>query len=140
MAERILVPVEGSETMERTIRYACDLAKMLDGTLTLIHIVALPVPIEPNMSVDPTPLEEAGERILNGAQKLAEENGCKAERIQEIGVGNVGYKITKVASEKGFTLIVIHARGHTRVSTLLLGRVCHAVAHTSPCPVLIVRP
>jgi nucleotide-binding universal stress UspA family protein len=31
MAEKILVPVDGSETMERTIRYACRLANLLGG-------------------------------------------------------------------------------------------------------------
>ena len=31
MAEKVLVPVDGSETMERTIRYACRLANLLGG-------------------------------------------------------------------------------------------------------------
>lgn len=140
MVEKILVPVDGSGTMERSIMLACDLIKVVGGTLTVLHVVALPVPIEPNAPIDPRPLERAGERILETARRLVEEDGCKADTLQETDIGNAGHRIVEVAQKKGFTLIVIHARGHSKVANLLLGSVCHTVAHRSPCPVLIVRP
>jgi len=135
MPEKILVPVDGSETMERTVGFACDLVKLLGGTLTLIHVVALPITL-----IDHRPLEQAGEAILRDAEGLVEKKGCSADRILELYHGNPGHKIISVAREKDFTLIVIHARGHGKVGTLLLGSVCDTVAHSSPCPVLIVRP
>jgi nucleotide-binding universal stress UspA family protein len=139
LAEKILVPVDGSERMARTVKFACDLVKILGGTLTLIHVVILRN-TPSNIPIDPAPFEEAGKSILESAQKLVEQNGCKADTILEMGIGNAGHKIVTVAQAKGFTLIVIHARGHSRVATLLIGSVCDAVAHNSPCPVLIVRP
>jgi nucleotide-binding universal stress UspA family protein len=135
-----LVPVDSSETMARTVKFACNLVKMLGGTLALIHVVVLPATTASSMPIDPARLEEAGKSILETAQKLVEQNGCKADTILEIGIGNAGHKIVGVAQAKGFTLIVIHARGHGKVATLLIGSVCDAVAHNSPCPVLIVRP
>ncbi len=140
MGERILVPVDGSETMERTVRFACDLVKRLGGTVTLMHVVALPVPISNDMLLDPTPLEQYGKRVLETAQKIAEDDGCPTDTILEISFGNAGHTIARIAQEKGFSLIVIHARGHTKVERLLLGSVCHTVAHSSSCSVLIVRP
>lgn len=140
MVEKILVAVDGSETMERTVRFACDLVKALGGSLTLIHVVSVPVTIQPSVPFDSAPLEHAGEMILQIAQKQVEQNGRKADGILEMDVGNSGHRIVAVAREKGFTLIVMHARGHSKAAALLLGSVCHTVAHDAPCSVLILRP
>lgn len=140
MVEKILVPVDGSETMKRTVRFACDLVKVLGGTLTLIHVVSMPVTIQPSVPFDPAPLVKAGEMILQTAQEEVRQNGCNADSLLEMGSGNPGHKVVAVARGKGFTLILIHARGHSEVATILLGSVCHTVAHNSPCSVLIFRP
>jgi nucleotide-binding universal stress UspA family protein len=140
MVEKILVPVDGSETMKRTVKFACQLIKMLEGTITLMHVVALPVPISDSIPLDPAPLEQYGKKVLETAQKLTEDNDCKADTILDTGYGNAGHIIARIAQEKEFSLIIIHARGHSKVERLLLGSVCHTVAHSSSCPVLIVRP
>lgn len=140
MVEKVLVPVDGSKAMDRNVRFACNLIKTLGGTMSLIHVVVLPASMEPGVPIDPTPLEQAGARILEVAQKIAEEEGCRAEGILETDFGNPGHKIVRVAQEKGFTLIVIGARGKSKIANLLLGSVCEVVAHNAPCPVLIVRP
>jgi len=140
MVEKILVAVDGSETMERTVRFACDLVKVLGGSLTLIHVVEVPVMIQPDLPFDSAPLIRAGEMILRTAQKQVEENGLKADIILNQQGGNPGHKIVAVAGEKGFTLIVMHARGRSKAATILLGSVCHTVAHDASCSVLILRP
>jgi len=140
MVEKILVAVDGSEAMERTVRFACDLVKMLGGSLTLIHVVDVPVMIQPNLLFDSAPLIRAGEMILRTAQKQVEQNGLKADTILRQEGGNSGHKIVAVAGEKGITLIVMHAKGHSKAATMLLGSVCHTVAHDASCSVLILRP
>ncbi len=139
MSENILVPVDGSSTMERTIQYACNLAKMLGGTISLLHVVTMPYPIMDSI-FDPTPLEDWGKRTLETAKQMADKCGSKAETILENGFGNAGHTIVKVSRENDFTLIIIHARGHSKVESILLGSVCHAVAHEAHCPVMILRP
>jgi len=140
MVEKILVAVDGSQTMERTVRFACDLVKVMGGSLTLIHVVDVPVMIQPNLPFDSAPLMRAGEVILRTAQKQVEQNGLKADIILEQQGGNSGHKIVEVAGEKGFTLIVMHARGHSKAARILLGSVCHTVAHDASSSVLILRP
>ncbi len=140
MVEKVLVPVDGSKVMDRNVRFACNLIKTLGGTMTLIHVVSLPASMEPGVPIDPTPLEQAGAKILEGAQRIAEEEGCKAEGILETDFGNAGHRIVRVAQERLFTLIVIGARGKSKIVNLLLGSVCDVVAHNAPCPVMIVRP
>jgi len=138
MVEKILVAVDGSETMERTVRFACDLVKVMGGSLTLIHVVDVPVMIQPDLLFDSAPLTRAGEMILLTAQKQVEQNGLKADIILKHQGGNSGHKIVAVAEEKGFTLIVMHTRG--KASGILVGSVCHTVAHDASCSVLILRP
>jgi nucleotide-binding universal stress UspA family protein len=140
MVEKILVAVDGSETMERTVRFACDLVKVMGGTLTLIHVVDVPVMIQPSVPFDSAPLIRAGEMILQTARKQAEQNGLKADVILEQQGGNSGHRIVAVAGERGFTLIVMHARGRSMAARILLGSVCHTVAHDASCSVLILRP
>jgi len=139
VVENILVPIDGSKVMERNVRFACDLVKIIGGTLTLIHVVILPASMEPGVPIDPTPLEQAGARILEMARKIVESQGCKADTILETDFGNAGHRIVRVAQEKAFSLIVIGARGVSKIANLLLGSVCETVAHNAPCPVLIVR-
>jgi len=139
VVENILVPIDGSKVMERNVRFACDLVKIIGGTLTLIHVVILPASMEPGVPIDPTPLEQAGARILDMARKIVESQGCKADTILETDFGNAGHRIVRVAQEKAFSLIVIGARGVSKIANLLLGSVCETVAHNAPCPVLIVR-
>jgi nucleotide-binding universal stress UspA family protein len=139
MVEKILIPVDGSEMMERTVRFACHLTRTLGGTMTLMHAVALPFSPSDDIPFDPTPLEQHGKRVLETAQKMAEDNGCRTDTILERGYGNAGHIITRIARDEDFTLIVIHARGHSRVESLLLGSVCHTVAHRSSCSVLVVQ-
>jgi len=140
MVEKILVAVDGSETMDRTVRFACDLVKVLGGSLTLIHVVEVPVMIQPNLMFDSAPLTRAGEIILRTAQKQVEENGLKADVMLKHQGGNSGHKIVAVAAEKGFTIIVMHAKGQSKAATILLGSVSHTVAHNASCSVLILRP
>jgi nucleotide-binding universal stress UspA family protein len=140
MVEKILVPVDGSETMKQTVTFACDLVKILGGTITLVHVVALPVPIGTSVPFDPTPLEQYGKKTLDTAQELVKGKGCEADTILETDYGNAGHTIVRIAHKDGFSLIVIHARGHSKVERLLLGSVCRTVAHRASCPVLIVRP
>ncbi len=108
--------------------------------MTVLHVVALPIPIDPDVAIDPRPFQRAGEKILQKASELTEQNGCKVETAMKVYYGNAGYEIDRIAQEGGFTLIVIHARGHSNLEKVLLGSVCHVVAHRTPCPVLIIRP
>jgi len=140
MAEKVLVPVDGSEMMERTVKYACDHVKMKGGTMTLLHVVALPISVDSTMRIDYTPLERAGEKILKSAREFAEEQGCKAATLMVTEYGNPGHAIAKIAGEKGFTLIVIHARGHSVVEKFFVGSVCDTVIHRSPVPVIVLQP
>jgi nucleotide-binding universal stress UspA family protein len=125
--------------MERNIRYACDLAKDTGSKVTLIHVTTLPTMIEPSLVTNFGLFEEAGRRILEDAWKIAKDMGVEAETILETSFGNVAQKIIRVAEDEKFDLITISSRGHSLLSSVLLGSVCDAVTRNASCPVLVVR-
>jgi nucleotide-binding universal stress UspA family protein len=125
--------------MERNIRRACDLAKDTGSKLTLIHVTALPTIIEPDFAMNMKVFEEAGRKILEDAKKIAGDMGVEAGTILETSFGNVAQKIIQVAEDEKFDLITISSRGHSLLSSVLLGSVCDAVTRNASCPVLVVR-
>jgi nucleotide-binding universal stress UspA family protein len=131
---------DGETVMERNIRYACDLAKHDASTLTLIHVVSLPIVISADFGVvSPKPYEDAGRQILENARMIAKDMGVEADTILETCYGNPAQKIIQVTEGGKFDLITISSREHSRLHNVLLGSVCDTVTRNAPCPVLVVR-
>ncbi len=138
---KILVPVDGSEYMEREIGLACTLAKMFDAEITILHVVAVPQPT--GMEALPEAsrhLEEVGRKILEDAKGMAERLGISPRLDMDFSVGNPGIKIVKKAEASKVDLIVIGARGRSKLREFLMGSVANTVLNNAPCPVLLVRP
>lgn len=139
MAKNILLPVDGSQFMERNINYACDVAKTMDAKLTLIYVVTLPTIVEPGVPIDPKPFEEDGLKTLEKAKKIGEAKGIHPETKLGKTFGNPAQEILRAAKDGEFDLIIIGAKGHSLLRNLMIGSVCDTVVHNAPCPVLVVR-
>ncbi|MGC8936151.1 MAG: universal stress protein [Candidatus Methanomethylicaceae archaeon] len=139
--KKILVPVDGSEYMEREIELSCALAKLFGAEITILHVVAIPQP----SGIEALPeaskrLEEVGKKILEEAKAIAEKFGMQPKLEMDFSVSNPGAKIVKRAEESKADLIVIGARGRSRLREILTGSVANTVVNSAPCPVLVVRP
>jgi Universal stress protein UspA and related nucleotide-binding proteins len=77
-------------------------------------------------------LEEAGQSILNSAVKAAEERSVVPTAILDFSVGNAGMRIVQLAKEKSADMIVIGARGQSRIRALLMGSVANSVVNNAP--------
>ncbi len=137
--KHILVPVDGSQYMERNITYACDIAKGMRARLTLVHAVTIPTIAEPGVMIDLKPFEDAGAKIIEKARKIAKDHGVDAEIKTGTTYGNPAQEIIKIAEEGRVDLIVIGAKGHSLLRNLMVGSVTDAVVHNASCPVLVVR-
>jgi universal stress protein A len=136
---KILVPIDGSKNSEKGLRYACSLASKIGANITVLYVVNVPYTGQ-SAIVNVRSLIAAGGKILAGARKVAEEENCtRAHYYLRQGIGNPAHEIVKLAKEKGFSLIVMSATGHTALSHLLMGSVSDVVVHNAPCAVLIVR-
>ena len=76
-------------------------------------------------------------RVMDEARRAAAEHDVQL--TSEIRAGNAAQQIVRVASDGEFDLIVIGAKGHSRIRYFLLGTTADRVSHHAPCSVLLVR-
>ncbi len=139
MIEKILVPVDGSENSKKGLKYACWFARQVGAAITVLYVVNVPYTGESAVLHVRTLISD-GRIILESAKKIVDEEQCVQTRYYlRQSIGNPAHEIVKVAKEKGFSMIIMSATGHTALSHLLIGSVSDTVVHHAPCPVLIVR-
>jgi len=153
--EKILVPLDGSEHSLRALEIAIQLGKTFGGKITLIHVYS--VTVRPIIMPEPTTLTPPGVPVMTpaevsrvveatrkaGARVLDDgEYKVKAENVQVETVlveGQVVQEITRRAKEGEFDIIVMGARGISKIREMLLGSVSDGVIRQAPCPVLVVK-
>jgi nucleotide-binding universal stress UspA family protein len=153
--EKILVPLDGSEHSSKALEIAIQAAKRFHGRITLIHVYS--VTVAPVMMPEPATLTPTGFPVMTptDVSKMAEASRKAGSRILEDGEekvkaegvpvetalveGHVVQEIIKKAKEGNFDLIVVGARGVSRIRELLLGSVTDGVIHHVSCPVLVVK-
>ncbi len=131
MYQKILVPVDGSEHSKRALQEAINLAKMTDGTITLL-----------NVQTNPSAATASNGRVeenkpLSEAQKIVQDAGIAVNTV--LLQGNVVDQIVKTAKDTGSELIIVGARGLSKFEELLLGSISHGVLEKAPCPVIVTR-
>jgi nucleotide-binding universal stress UspA family protein len=141
--EKILVPVDFSESANQAVKFGIDLAKRYGASLELAYVyqpVAYALP-EGYVLITPDQLNE----ILAEFQKQLA--AAKAEALAA-GVAKVeavvlqGYPIQEIvrrAQEQKVDLIVMGTHGRSGIPRVFLGSVAENVLSSSPCPVLVVR-
>ena len=137
--ERILVPLDGSEQSIWALGKAVQIAKLAGGVITLIHVYSVSsFAITPNQVFEYVQsMRKYGESVLEDGKKKAEAEGVQVETL--LVEGHVVEEILKVAKEGNYKLIVIGAKGMSKLTELLMGSVSSSVTRLAPCPVLIVR-
>ena len=142
MADRVLVPVDGSEPASR----ACDLVftEFPEATMVLLHVIN---PAEAGYTAGatfPSYSEEwyeqetdRAEDLLDDLEAEAEAHGVPVERAIE--VGKPTRVIVDYAREADVDHVVMGSHGREGVSRILLGSVAETVVRRSPVPVTVTR-
>ena len=146
MYQRILVPVDGSQTSELALREAVRLASDQKAELRIIYVVEEIVPIWDvellNLSEILNAVRATGQRILKKADAAARADGGKAQTtlVEASPPGaRAASMIVEEAKAWPADLIVIGTHGRRGVDHLLMGSVAEGVARISPVPVMLVR-
>ena len=153
--EKVLVPLDGSEHSQRALETAIQITKKFRGKMILLHIYSVavtPVIVPEPMTLTPAGVpvvtsaeiskmleasREVGHKILKEGEKIAESAGLRVESV--LREGNTVQEIIKMAKEDQFSLIVMGARGISKIRELLMGSVSEGVIKNAPCPVLVVK-
>lgn len=140
MSNRIVVGVDGSAQSEAALDWAMAEAELRSAVVEAVHTYDVPVFADP-VGVGTTALYENIPEIEEAARDLVARlvaaharPGVAVESF--VAQGPAGGVIVDRAQHAD--LVVVGARGHGAVASLLLGSVSHHVARHSPCPVVIV--
>lgn len=155
MFKKILVPLDGSDHSLRALKIAVRMAKKFGGKLTLVHVYS--VSVRPVVMPEPATFTSPGVPVMTAAEvsKVVEaarkagtsilvdgEQRVKAEGVQvetALKEGHTVQEIIETAKEGGHDLIVMGARGISKIREILLGSVSDGVIRNAPCPVLVTK-
>jgi len=136
---KILVPLDGSEHSIKALEMAVQIALKFNGKITLVHIYSIG-----GLATSPTPVHEfieairkVGAGILTEGEKRVKAEGAQVETL--LIEGHAVEQIVKTCREGKFDLIVMGARGLSKIKEMLLGSVSDGVVRHACCPVLVVK-
>ena len=139
MFKKILLAIDGSDDAAEATRYAQELALRDDAQVFVVHVIAS----APIYMGDPWQQEVISHNVAEG-EKVTEP---VAKQLREAGVdvvvemleGSPADGILRVADVRKPDLIVMGSRGHSDLTSLLLGSVSHRVLAHARAPVLITK-
>lgn len=146
MYKRILVPVDGSETSNKALVAALQLAREGGGSVRLAHVLEDLTYLAGyeqfgGYSGDLLGImQEAGNRILHDGLDIAKAAGVQADSVLFDKLGErLPEVIAGAAREWNADLIVLGTHGRRGVGRALLGSGAEQIIRQAPVPVLVVR-
>ncbi len=141
---KILVPVDGSEHSDESLRVAADFAKGKDAQICLINVAPLYEDIDLEISASTreklsNKLSKRAEEVINHAQKILSEGGLSAVCSKIIMSSAIAESIIGYAEEEAIDLIIMGSRGLSPSSRFRLGSVTSRVVKHAPCSVYVVK-
>jgi nucleotide-binding universal stress UspA family protein len=142
MIETIAVGTDGSDTAQRAVDFALDLAERYGAKLVVasayrpvsesrISREQAAAPQEIQWSINPS---EDVDATLRAVEEQAKERGLRY--ASEARTGDPADVLVGIAEDQGADLIVVGNKGMQR---RVLGSVPNSVSHKAPCSVLIVK-
>ncbi len=135
--KKILIALDGSKNSQRGLDMGIYLARQCDTKLIGIYVISNIPKKYYKLTYPEKPLLLAVDKIMESAKKRCAQNGILFEK--KIDFGDPGTKITKFAKALNFDIIVIGARGMSRIKETFFGSVSNYVIHKSSIPVVIVK-
>jgi nucleotide-binding universal stress UspA family protein len=138
MYERLLVAVDHSDSSERVLAAAKDLATLSEGEVWVIHLREREV--MPRTGLVPTESDDEAMAGVTAAVETLTAAGVKAHGVVDDTVfGHAARYIVDAAREHDAGVIVMGSRGRSDLAGIVLGSTAHKVIHLSDRPVLVVR-
>jgi nucleotide-binding universal stress UspA family protein len=140
--QRILAPVDFSDSSASALQHAAGQAAESNGSLVIVHVVPadygwLGIGRDESGDLDRSLQRQAANRL----HTFVNENvSHKVPADLEVRIGQPAEEIVDAARETKCDSIVLSTRGLTGLDRYLIGSVADRVARLAPCPVVLVRP
>ncbi|MEF8779133.1 MAG: universal stress protein [Haloferacaceae archaeon] len=137
MFETVVIATDGSESVQRAVDVALDLAERFDAEVHALYVVD-------SGEVESSPAEikdELRDALDDRGREALEAVNARADRAVETAVreGHPAAEITAFAREVDADLVATGTRGRHGENRFLIGSVAERVVRTCPVPVLTVR-
>lgn len=142
--KKILCPVNFSDTALNALEYACNIANLHRGSLTIFHVVTndeYNEILENKEGPFHEQIEKGSRELVNKLQTLCQESSSLYADLQcqfEIGYGSLTNSVIEFAKKEHYDLIVMGNEGVTDVTEAMDGSSTVKVIERAPCPVLCV--
>ena len=135
---RIVVGVDGSPSSVRALAWAVRQGRLTGGLVDVICAWQYPASYGWAMA-DAEP--GIGELSMQTLEKAIAEVGAAAEEKARIRLHVIKQDPAQALIEAaaGADLLVVGTRGHSGITSMLLGSVSQRCVHHAPCPVVVVR-
>ncbi len=147
MYDKLLVPIDGSESSDKALDKAIELGKEFGSeiyVLSVIHDAYIMRATSTTAHYGVASSQTANQEVINNAKKILNDAEKKLENYDfphyTISViGDAAQEIMKIAQKNDIQLIVMGNRGIGAFSRTILGCVSNKVVNSSPMSVLVVK-
>ncbi|MGE5808674.1 MAG: universal stress protein [Nitrospirota bacterium] len=144
----VLVATDGSKVARKAVRYAADLARQLNASVTLLEVIDLvnlvaaganPVMMPAKIMMETRDLlRQAASDRLDLVMADFKKKGLRVQTAVRTGIATD--EIIKEAKRRKADLIVLGSHGRSALKAAVLGSVAYGVIHRDTgIPVLVVR-
>ena len=136
----ILVPIDFSESSNRTLQFATHIAMRENASLWLLHVFRVPDYAVTQFGWGPQDCrsaEQEAEANLNAVEKEMLSRGIKAKAC--FRVGHPFEEIVSMANDPEVDLVLIGSHGCSAIKELFLGSTAARVVERARCPVMVVK-
>ncbi len=146
MYKRILVPIDGSETSNKALVRALQMARDSGGAMRLVHLENELATLGLS-EADPSVVEDllevghsAAQKVIADATAICESAGVAADSRIVTSMGQrLGDVIANEATDWKADLIVVGSHGRRGLGRVLLGSGAEQIVRSAPVPVLVIR-
>ena len=138
MYERLLVAIDHSETSERVLAAARNLASLSQAEVWVLHLREREV--LPRAGLVPSESKDKARSEVDAAVEELVKAGINAHgEVRDTVFGYAARDIVDDAQEHDVKVIVMGSRGRGDLAGLVLGSTAHKVIHLADRPVLVIR-
>ena len=140
--DRILVPTDGSEGVERAIEHAVEVAATNDADVHGLYVLSTDayagLAMESSWESVDRLLREDAETAVARVREIAERMDAGVPVETAVVEGKPSHEIVRYAEGEGCDLVVMGTHGRGGIDRLLLGSVAESVIRASSIPVTAV--
>jgi ubiquinone biosynthesis protein len=134
--ERVLVATDRSETADRAVRWAANMAARYGSELLVLQVILIEHPaVSQAGQAESTRASAAADELAHYARELAGDRGIARVILHE----DPASAILEVAEESGADVLVVGNAGMSGRKEFLLGNVPNRISHNARCTVIIVN-